>query len=265
MSMEELSNFAGVDFRNARGIQWAGGSQASVIFYNRPVHNAAKSAEQGTPIYEDRVYVKIQQPGERDNADVPAEDKHRRAFPMQWHQFQQHQQQTPEGTPIAALFPAHPSIVAMLQASNVHTVQQLAGLSGNAIENIGMGAQRYVNAAQKYLEVVEKGVSGSQLQRELDERDGQIRVLSGQVETLKEEIARLRANSTGAVTLEQVQALLAGAQQRPTFPGGSSGGPGGAFDAATAQINATHPTREIAAERQQPVAKARAGRAGNKP
>ncbi len=154
---DELSNFSGIDFRNARGIQWLGGDKAGVIFYNRPIHHAAKSAEAGTQIFEDRVYVKVQHPGERDCVDRPANRADAQRWPMQWHQFQQNQQQIPEGTPISLLYPDKPSVTALMQANGVHTIQQLAGLSGNAIENIGMGAQSYVNAAQKYLEIAEKG------------------------------------------------------------------------------------------------------------
>lgn len=226
-------------------VEYGGGDKNMVaMFYNRPVHNPAKSNEQGRQIFEDQIFVRIHPPGERLNIiDRPASQQDKRRFPMQWAQFQENKQQTPEGTPIDLLYPDQPSIGAMLRANGVHVIEQCADLSGPAIDNIGMGAQRYTNDAKKYMEAANKGVKGSQLRKELDERDSQIRTLTHMVETLKSEVQRLTEVNHGSVDLAQVQALIAGQQGRPQYPQARQLAP--QFDAQTSQINATHHTADI--------------------
>src|SRR5207253_2854770 len=112
-------------------------------------------------------------------------DGDKRRWPMQWSQFQQNKEQKPAGTPIDLLYPEHPSVAANLRGWGIHTIEQCAELTGNAIDNIGMGAQRYCNDAVKYIEAAEKGVGASRMRHEMDELMGQVRVLTQQVELLK--------------------------------------------------------------------------------
>lgn len=245
MAFEGTSDFqphSGVEWRGNVGQVKYGNDDLVVLFYYRPTHNPAKSKEAGRPIYDDVVYVRYHQPTERLNInDRPATEEHKRRWPLQWHQFSQNKSQVPEGTPVDVLYPEHPSIPATLRASGVHTVEQLAALEGTQVDNVGMGGQRWVNDARKFMEAANKGVKASQMRQELETRDGEIRVLKQQVDQLKEEVVRLRSNS-GGLTEEQVRQIVAGAQMRPIIPAN----PGPAFDAATAQINAAHPTAEIA-------------------
>lgn len=244
------------DFVSHSGIKWhgtvgtveyGGGDRTLVVmFYMKPVHNPQKSNEQGRPFYEDKIYVRIHPPGERLNiADRPATEDDKRRFPMQWNQFKDNKLQTADGTPVELLYPDQPSIAAMLRASGVQTIEHCAGLSGTAIDSIGMGAQKYVNDAAKYLEASNKGVAASQLRHELEERDNQIRTLTKQIDMLKEQLAKINEANSAKVDISTLQALLAGAQGRPQFP--PTGGPvAPQFDPQTAQINATHKTTDLA-------------------
>src|SRR5258708_25769374 len=75
------------------------------MFYNKAVNNPAKSAEQGRPVYENRVFVRIAPPGERLNiVDRPLQENDKHRYPIQWAQFQQNREQLPEGTPIDLLY-----------------------------------------------------------------------------------------------------------------------------------------------------------------
>jgi len=239
----------GIDWRGDVGVvQYGGGDRNMVaLFFNKAVHNPAKSTQAGRPVFEDVIYVRIHPPGERLNiVERPANNQDKRRFAQQWMQFQQHAEQMPEGTPIDLLYPDHPSVSAMLRAHGVFTIEQCAGLSGPAIEEIGMGAQRYSNDAAKYLEASNKGVKASQLRRELEERDSQIRTLTQTVETLKAEVERLRGVTAQSVDLQQIQQLIAGQQVRPQYPASAPKQMARAFDPQTAQINATHATAQIA-------------------
>ena len=248
MSDDGLAAHTNINWKgNVGTVEYGGGDRSMVVmFYNKAVPNPAKSTEQGRPIYEDKVFVRIAPPGERLNiVDRPANQQDSRRFPVQWSQFKENREQIPEGTPIDLLYPEQPAIGAMLRASNVHTIEMCAELSGNAIESIGMGVQRYVNDAAKYLQASAKGVKASQLRHELDERDGQIRTLNNTVDTLMKEVERLREVTSQSVDLAQVQQLIAGQQVRPTYPANKAKQMAPAFDPQTAQINATHTTGDI--------------------
>lgn len=257
MAEEGLGSF------NPANMAWTGnvGYDSGIVdrnmvcmFYMRPIHSPGKSKEAGRPFYEDKVFVRIHPAGERplNVVDREATDMDKRRFATQWHQFQQNKMQQPEGTPIDLLYPDHPSVAAMLRANGISTVEQCANLSGNAIESMGMGSQRYVNAAKTYLEAATKGVGVTRLRAELEERDREIRVLNRKVESLMAEVENLRAGATAAPDLAQLQALLSRAMGRPQSL------PAANFDAQQSMINATSATAQVteaARNRRRPRAK----------
>ncbi len=245
-------------FSSPTNIQWQGhtgvveyGNDRNMVamFYYRPVHMPGKSAELGRPYYEDQIFVRIHPPGERLNiVDRPVKETDKRRWPMQWAQFQQNKEQVHSGTPIDLLYTERPSIGAALRANAVFTIEQCAELSGPAIDSIGMGAQQYQNDAKKYLEMANKGMAATQVRAELEERDRQLRVQQRQIDAMQAELQTLRAQSANNADLGNLQQLLASALGRPQFPAGQKQMPA-SFDAATAQINATHGTA-MATERQ---------------
>lgn len=169
-----------------------GDDKLIVGFYPRSIVNVAKSKASGRRICETKDYVKIQHPGETLNIlDQPVTDDHKRRWPRQWAQYQQGRQQVPDGIPISLLFPEQPSITDMLAGNAVHTVEQLAALSGHAIGAIGMGCQDWVNKATKYLEQANKGVDFHRFEKAIKEKDGQIAVLTRQVNELGQQLAKL--------------------------------------------------------------------------
>ena len=237
---EEFTNFTDPTFVPKQGgmVEYGNDKGMVCMFYNKPTHSPAKSTEAGRPQFEDVVYVRIHPPGERLNiVDRPAKGEDSRRFPAQWAQFMQNKQQVPEGTPIDILYPEYPSVAALLRANGVHTIEQCSDLSGNAIENIGMGAQRYVNDSKKFLEASNKGVKASQFRHEMESKDREIKALSHQVEVLKGQIEQLMSNSS-AMALGQVKDMIAGAMERPTHLQGRS------YDPQMAMINANSPTAQ---------------------
>jgi hypothetical protein len=189
-------------------------AQMMVGFYRRSVLNRVKSIEQGTPVYEAKDYVKIQHPGETLNVvDCEANDSHKRRWSQRWEQYQKGINQEPDGMPLSLLFPAQPEVEATLRGYNIHTVQQLAHLSGHGISTVGMGCQAWVNAANVYLERAEKGVDHHKFEAAMAQKDTEIRSLKRQISELS----------------QLVQQRLA--QTAPTPQN---------FDYQTAQINQTH-------------------------
>ena len=152
------------------------------VFYTRSVVNEARSREVGRPIHENHTYVRIQPAGERLNiVDRPVRDEDKRRWPEQWAQYMAGKTQIPSGTPVELLFPNHPAIADTLKGCNVYTIEQLAALSGNAIDSIGMGAQDWVNKATAYLQSAEKGRDFNKMAQDLENSRAEIRILKQQL------------------------------------------------------------------------------------
>lgn len=187
-----------------------------VGFYKKSVSNAARSREMGIPFHESKDFVKIQHPGETLNiVDRPVLDDDKRRWPRQWDNYQRGVNQVPDGVPLSLLFPAAPHIVTMMRGYNIHTVEQLSNLSAEAISTVGMGAQDWVNAAQRYMERANKGVDHHKFETALAKKDQQIAALTRQV--------------------EEVTALVRQQQQSQPRPLNTPD-----FDYQSAQINASH-------------------------
>jgi len=216
-------------------VEYGGGDRAQVvIFFKKATPNPAKSLENGRPYFDEKVFVRIHPPGERLNiVERPAKGEDARRWPNQWAQFSQNKEQVPEGTPIGLLYPDKPAVEATLRAGGVFTIEQCADLSGHAIESIGMGAQRWVNDAKKYLEYANKGVKAAQFRAEMDEKDREIKVLKQQVDHLTASIEQLRTQGAQAADLSTIQAMIAGAMARPQHL------PNQGFDPQLAQLNAS--------------------------
>jgi hypothetical protein len=190
-----------------------------VGFYKKSVLNAARSREMGQPVYEGRDFVKIQHPGETLNiVDRPVNESDMHRWPRQWQHYQKGVNQIPDGVPINLLFPAKPEIETMLRGYNIHTVEQLAGLSAQGISTVGMGAQDWVNAAQRYMERANKGVDHHKFEKAIAEKDAQIALLTRQVAEVT------------ALVRQQAQPRNV---QAPVLPDVQD-------DYQTMQINATH-------------------------
>ncbi len=208
--------------------QWGNDSQLLVMFYNRSVEDPAKSLETGRPVHEDKIFIKIQHPGEMYNIiDRPINDLDKMRFRDKWSAFVQNRTQIPEGTPIDLLFPNYPAIAENLRAYGIYTIEQCAKLSASAIDNIGRGGQEYVNRSQKYLDSAQKGIAFHKLQKENDDLKNNLQVQSNQIRQLKEQLDYL---------LMKVNDPLKASQQPPFIPG---------YDAQSERINANHPTAEV--------------------
>ena len=74
---------------------------ALVEFYQGSVQKKAKSAESGRPIFDDRVFVRIQTPGDtRTVIDRIATDQDKRRFSRALSIFERGEQISQEGTPL---------------------------------------------------------------------------------------------------------------------------------------------------------------------
>ncbi len=130
--------------------------QLLVKFYTHAELSQYKSVKDGVPIHDDVVMIEVVQPGEKDPVRVLADEFHKRRFPKQWEAFKAGQDQLESGTPLNLLFPGAPSTILQLKQFNVFTVQQLAGLSDSAMNNIPMG-RSLADKAKAYLASASSG------------------------------------------------------------------------------------------------------------
>jgi hypothetical protein len=220
----------GIDWKGAHYglVQYGEDSRLVVIFYQKSVRNEAKTREAQHPIFEDQVYITIHEPGERLNkVDRPATEHDRQRFPQHWANFLQKAEQRPEGTPIDLLFPNSPAIADMLKACGIFTIQQCANLSANAIDNVGMGAQEYVNMAERYLKNAVDGKAFHEMQEENKQLKQDNKILNQRFDMLQKQFD----------ALHQMYNNPNAAQQQPSWQAG--------HDAGSERINLNHPSQEL--------------------
>lgn len=214
---ENRNNIVWNDQQRTVGVVQYGDGRMNVFFYYHPVLNAAKSKEIGRPFNETKVYVKIAEPGQRLTEVVrEATQQDKQKYAREWALFQQNKAQVHDGSPIELLFPNDPGISDNLKGWGFHTVEQVAHANAQAIGAI-MGMQSWVNRAQSYIEKANKGVGFHQHQKDLEQRDSQIRVLNQQIDILKQEVAAMRLGM-GVATQMQNQATQAQFGGRPVYP-----------------------------------------------
>lgn len=228
------------DFANLRGptsIDWAGqgygtanySRQANVMFYQRPTKDEKASKEQNRPIFVNVDHIVIQHPGETSTRiDRPATNEDKYRYRDNWSRYLQNKEQVPEGTPIDLLFVNNPAMAENLKAYGIWTVEQCANLSASAITNIGIGGQDFTNKAKAFLESALQGANFLKLERDLKDRDSQLRLIQTNYDNLK----------------AQFDALMRKLQNPNQASNSPAWQPG--YDPQAERINSNHPTQEVA-------------------
>lgn len=169
---------------------FGGDTRLIVWFFDKPILNGIKSKESNRPIYENVTHVHIQQPGERDYFEQPAQEDHTHRFPRQWDAFKNNRQAKIEGTPLSVLFPTDAGLVESMKHINVHTVEHLANLNDTAISNIGMGGREFVQKAKEFLAFHDKGKGFNELTGRLDAMALKEKEKDARIAALEKELAR---------------------------------------------------------------------------
>lgn len=159
------------DFNSGR---FANDDKLHVVFYMRPWLNEEKSVVANRPIYEDKEYIRILIPGDKQNiVDRVAEDFDRQRFPTHYAKFKAGVEQI-TGTPLLNTGIFSPAKCEEYVAIGIRTAEQMAGAADNLAPRI-MGFHGDKQAAQRWL----------------DKQQG-TEVLASQIDALKAELAQLR-------------------------------------------------------------------------
>ena len=153
-------------------------------FRNMAIPNAGRSAAEGRPIFDDVEVCEVRVPGSRNWTPYPAHShSHWRVdpftgeqssityaerFPRQYAQFTAQTQQTKSGTPLDFAPFLTEGQRASLKAQNIYTVEQLAGIDGQELKNLGPYGREQKNRADEYLTASRANAPATQLQAELD-------------------------------------------------------------------------------------------------
>lgn len=209
----------------ARGYGMASprGPRPIVCFFKKCVPNPHKSELAGKPVFEEKIFFRHQFPGETlQTTEHEAKDSEKRQYIHEWQAFlngKQGREQIPDGIPMDFLFPSSPSIVGTLEQHNIYTVEQLANLSGNAIQTVGMGCQEWVNKAAKYVEQAEKGVNFHKFETVIKEKDQRISTLERQVSEMQRQVDRFmhKVSSSPAQNFDIQSSQIAAMKAQETF------------------------------------------------
>lgn len=156
-----------------------------------PHPNEIKSLEAGHPVYDDREYITIIVPGDKNSIvhrPVWAQDKSR--FARQYAQFKNGQEQTTVGLPLKLWGGITRGQAEEFLFFNVKTVEQLAEMSdGNGISIHGF--QGLKSRAKDYLAQTKEQQPMLQMRADLEKRDTEIVTLTQQLSDLTTQVSQI--------------------------------------------------------------------------
>ena len=127
-------------------------SNLFVSFYSDAIEIKAESEKLGRPVFRDLPFIKIVVPGDVNNIiERKATDADKEKFPKAWARFQASEAEGHEGTPLEQWPQMSRSMVKECKYFEIHTVEQLAGLSDINVSRMGMGYMELRNKAKDYL------------------------------------------------------------------------------------------------------------------
>jgi hypothetical protein len=161
-------------------------------FFYRPMKNNKQSLEAGRDIYEDRAFIKILIPGDKDNNVVrPVREKDKQRFPRQWQAFENREHQTREGTLLSEWAALPRTQVEELKYFNIHTVEDLANMSDVNVGKI-MGGNALKQKAADYIEACRDNAPMERMREENQQLRNELEALKSQVAELSQPKRRSR-------------------------------------------------------------------------
>src|SRR5690625_6722838 len=151
---------------------------ALVEFFSEAVQNNFKTAQEGRPIFEDKVFVRIQTPGDtRTSIHRVATDRDKERFSKAWEFFEKGQSVPLEGTPLEHWPTVAASQVRELAHVHVRTVEQLAALSDSSIQRMGAGYDNLRRQAVNFLKAAEGAGVSTEVMRGKERRKEEIELV----------------------------------------------------------------------------------------
>lgn len=142
----------------------------AVKFEKRAVLNKFKSKEEGRQVFDDVEYISILIPGDNTTrVERRATEDDKKRFSVIWERYQQRQSTMQNGLALALLPGLSPAQIENLHAYNIHTIEQLSGITEKAIQKIPH-SRGLVTQAVKFLEGQKYTVKLEEKIKELEQR-----------------------------------------------------------------------------------------------
>jgi len=161
-------------------------SDVWVKFEKRAVHMTFKSEQEGRPIYEDRDFVSIRNPGSMDNVVREAREADKEKYATQWARYVANQEQVQDGTPIEEWPALTASQREELKYLKVCTVEAIAGLSDAQAQRLGAGYMSLREKAKAYLDNAKDSAAAQRLAADNE-------ALRNELKDLRDVVAQLQA------------------------------------------------------------------------
>ncbi len=168
---------------NAPTTQGAGG--VFPIFFIHDEYDEERSKELGRPYFRSIEMVRFVIPGDRTASPerlVREEDTIR--FARQYEHFKKTGEIAESGTPLEQWQILTRGQVASLKYQNIYTVEQLAEIADDKLDNIGIGARMLRDQAQAMLETSKTGAVPARIIAENEQLKGTIGLLQEQMQQL---------------------------------------------------------------------------------
>lgn len=154
-----------------------------VEFEEVPVKNNFKSEQEGRPIFDSKIFIKITFPGDKTKQVFrPIKDEDKLRFKKQFESFKETGTVAESGTPLEQWAVLTKSEAAEFKAMKIHTVEALAALPDTALT--WLGARNYRQKAQLWLESAKDGAVFTKLQSENESLKASIEALKAQVKDI---------------------------------------------------------------------------------
>lgn len=163
-----------------------------VVFSRRAWHNKVKSATEGRPIYDERDFITIMVPGDKDSIiERPIRDTDIQRFSRQYEAYQRKTSQTEaSGTPLRLAPFLNESQCKELEYFNCYTIENLADLADGRSAGL-MGIQALKARAQAYLKAAAETAPIMAMKAEMEQKDNQLAAANTAIAELVERVKAL--------------------------------------------------------------------------
>lgn len=163
-----------------------------VGFFIRPVQNPERSKAAGHPVFEDREWVKIVTPGDKNSwVERKATDIEKRRFPKTYAAFKtMEHQQAVNGFRIEEWPQVTRAMAMTLKAAHIDTVEALAQVSDGHIDKIGHSGRDLRAKAQAFLVVSKDTAAAQNFKAESDKKDATLLDMQRQINELAAQLQK---------------------------------------------------------------------------
>ena len=151
-----------------------------------PMQSGAKSKAAGHPVFEERLFVKIVVPGDKQSMIFqPATEQHKQRFPRAYEAFlKRNVKPQVEGLLIEEWPQVSRSLAMTLRAANIFTVEALAEVSDAHITKIGSMGRELRAKAKAFLEVAKDTAASQAIAADAARKEAEIADLRRQISDL---------------------------------------------------------------------------------